>query len=293
MIGYDVIVAVHNLADAAPLLRGAYEEGRLIPFLGAGFSIPLGLPAWKDLMGWMGGALGYEPQLFELHGLPHQLASYFALEHPEGMPWFIEEMRAKFHNAAADERRARSVQHQALARCDFRTIYTTNFERHIEAALADAGKKSSTLARLVDFMRPVERGACQVIKFHGDLDFPETVVLTEAHYFDRFRLEAAPDQRLRSDLLGNVFLFLGYSFNDINIRYIWHRMNEMRRQGPPAADPTDPRAPGLRCYWATFGVGPVQPRLLADWHIDVIALDPGDKSRSVADLLDALHPEAS
>lgn len=278
---------VLTLAEAVPRLRTAHAERRLIPFLGAGFSAPLGLPLWNELMGWMGTSLGYEPALFELHGLSSQLAGYFALEHDGGLPWFIARMRERFHDEAADDRRRSSLQHQALAHCDFRTIYTTNFERHIEGALTDAGKRAITLARLADFMRPVDAGACQVIKFHGDLEFPETVVLTEAHYFDRFRLEAAPDQRLRSDMLGNVFLFLGYSFSDVNIRYIWYRMNQMRRDRQPQQQAV---APDFRCYWATFGAGLVQPRLLEDWHIDVIALDPSDKGRSVAQLLGALQP---
>ena len=279
-------MAVLTLEQAAPRLREAYREQRLTPFLGAGFSTPLRLPMWKELMGWMGDSLGFDPQLFELHGLPWQLAGYFEMEHPQGLLWFIEKMTESFHAPDVDERRRRSSQHQALARCDFRTIYTTNFEHHVEEALRDAGKKAMALARLEDFMCPVVPGACQVVKFHGDLACPETVILTEKHYFDRFRLEAAPDQRLRSDLLSNVFLFLGYSLSDVNIRYIWYRMDRMRRENQirPACV-----APEHRCYWATFGAGLVQPRLLDAWNIDVIELDPDDKSKSVSDLLDALR----
>ena len=278
-------MTVLTLEQAAPRLGEAYREQRLIPFLGAGFSAPLRLPMWKELMGWMGEELGFEPALFELHGHPWQLASYFEMEHPQGLPWFIDKMRESFHATDVDERRRRSRQHQALAQRDFRTIYTTNFEHHVEEALRDAGKQAMVLPRLEDFMLPVAPGACQVVKFHGDLASPQTVVLTESHYFDRFRLEAAPDQRLRSDLLSNVFLFLGYSLSDVNIRYIWYRMDRMRRetQGRTGGAP-----PEHRCYWATFGAGLVQPRLLDAWHIDVIELDPKDKTKSVSDLLDAL-----
>jgi hypothetical protein len=279
-------MAVLTLEEAAPRLREAYREQRLTPFLGSGFSAPLRLPMWKDLMGWMGKALGFDPPLFELHGHPWQLAGYFEMQHPEGLPWFIREMEGSFHAPDVDTRRKSSAQHHALGRCDFRTIYTTNFEHHIEEALRDAGKQAMVLARLEDFMRPVAPGVCQVVKFHGDLQAPETVVLTESHYFDRFRLEAAPDQRLRSDLLSNVFLFLGYSLSDVNIRYIWYRMDRMRRENRrEGAGP----APAHRCYWATFGAGLVQPTLLDRWHIDVIELEPDDKTKSVVDLLDALR----
>jgi hypothetical protein len=280
-------MTVLSLAEAAPRLQAAYRGRRLIPFLGAGFSVPLKLPTWTELMGWMGDALGFEPELFELHGSALQLAGYFDLKHPERLPWFIDRMRERFHAPDVDARRRGSIQHQALARCDrLRTIYTTNFEHHIEEALRDGGRKAAALARLEDYMRPVDPEACQVVKFHGDLAFPETVVLTEGQFFDRFRLEAAPDQRLRSDLLSNVFLFLGYNFGDPNTRYIWWRMDRLRRQNQP---PGTRVAPEQRSYFATFRTGLVQPTLLDDWHVDVVELDASDPSKSVVELLDTLR----
>jgi hypothetical protein len=226
-------MAVLTLEKARPLLREAYQERRLVPFLGAGFSRPLDLPSWNELMTWMARPLGFDPRLFALHGSPIQLAGYYDLE-KVGLGRFIKQMRRGFHSPAVVKRRRASPQHRALAALNkVGRIYTTNFEHHVEGALRDAGRKVETLARLEDFARPVRQGACQVVKFHGDLDYPETVVLTEAQVFDRFRLEDAPDQCLRADLLGNVFLFVGYSFSDPNIRYIWHRMDRLRKQAQP------------------------------------------------------------
>lgn len=273
--------------EAAKHLRKAYRQGRLIPFLGAGFSIPLRLPSWSGLMDWMGKELRFQPGMFELHGRNEQLAGYFALKRDKHLTRFVRKMKEEFHRPDVERRRKKdSIQHHALARRSFQTIYTTNFERHIERALKDAGKKAQTLATLKHFQSATSEDTCQVIKFHGDLMHPETVVLTESHFFDRMRLEAPPDQRLRSDLLGNSFLFLGYSFSDVNIRYIWYRLNQLRRESAGDAEPKV--APERQCYWATFGVGHVQPRLLQEWNIKVISLDPSDKSQSVVDLLDSL-----
>lgn len=285
-------MSVLTLDDALPGLRKAYRERRLIPFLGAGFSAPLRLPNWSGLMKWMGEGLGFNPsELFEVHGNAQQLAGYFALEHPRGLSDFIRKMRRSFHAPAVERRRRDSIQHKALAACRFRTLYTTNFEHHIEQALRDRNpkRKVSVLTRLEDFMRPVDPDACSVIKFHGDLAWPETIVLTESQFFDRHRLEAAPDQRLRNDLLGNVFLFLGYSFSDPNIRYIWHRMDRLRKESRKGTGASPSTPPELRSYWVTFGAGLVQPRLLEEWHIDVIELDASNKSRSVARLLNQLR----
>jgi hypothetical protein len=232
----------------------------------------------------MARSLDFDPALFALHGTAPELAGYLDRVHPQKLASIIAEMERAFHAPEVDERRKHSAQHQALARCELvRTIYTTNFEHHIEGALRDANRKAAVLARLEDFARPVDQEACQIVKFHGDLAFPETVVLTESHFFERFRLEAAPDQRLRSDLLSNVFLFLGYKFGDINTRFIWWRMARLRRENRL---PGAPAAPEDRCYFASFGAGLVQPDLLDEWNIDVIELDPGDPSKSVVELLD-------
>ncbi|MFT3771828.1 MAG: SIR2 family protein [Minicystis sp.] len=272
-------MALLTLSEARPKLREAHRDRRLIPFLGSGFSAPLRLPLWGELMGWMGQELDFDPGLFEMHGTPRELAGFYASER-KGLADFVATMQKRFHAPEVEARRKDSIQHQALARRDFRRIYTTNFEHHIEEALRDAGKKAAVLLDLDDYMRPTAADTCQVIKFHGDLDEPETVVLTENQFFERFQLEAPSDQLLRADLLGNVFLFLGYSFSDINIRYIWHRMFRLREAAGAR--------PEHRSYLATFGAGAVQTKLLEDWHIDIIELDATDKSKSVAALLDAL-----
>lgn len=274
-------MSILRLDDVVPRLKRAHSERRLIPFLGAGFSVPLGLPRWDELVGWMAEAVGFHPDLFELHGTAPQLAGYFDLAHPQKLHWFIDQMKARFHSGEAEARREQSNQHRALAHCDFRAIYTTNFERHIERALTQYGKPVRTVARDQDFVEHVPPDTCAVYKFHGDLEHPKTIVLAESHFFDRLALDAAPDLRLHADLLTNVFLFIGYSFSDTNIRYVWHRMDRMRRR---AGITTDDRS-----YWVSFGADPVQPKLLAQWNIDVIELDGLDKTQSIVDLLTPLH----
>ena len=282
-------MAVLSATEAAPHLHQEYKDGRLIPFLGAGFSKPLKLPDWSELIGWMAERLGFEPDLFRLHGRYEQLAEYFQLSDHNHFQHLVYEMTRRFDSEEAVRARQTSRMHQALARLDWRSIYTTNYDSHVEGALRDAKKKTSVLASFEDFQARREPGTCEVIKFHGTLTNPETIVLTESSYFRRIALEAPVDQRLRADLLSNSFLFLGYSFSDTNIRYIWYRMQQLRTQGPAGAR----RPPARRGYFATFGVGPIQPELLDQWNIDLIQLDPADKEASVADLLQRIHTPGS
>jgi hypothetical protein len=282
-------LAVLSATEAAPHLHQEYKDGRLIPFLGAGFSKPLKLPDWSELIGWMADRLGFEPDLFRLHGRYEQLAEYFQLSDHNHFQHLVYEMTRRFDSEEAIRARQTSRMHQALAQLDWRSIYTTNYDSHVEGALRDAKRKTSVLASFEDFQARREPGTCEVIKFHGTLTNPETIVLTESSYFRRIALEAPVDQRLRADLLSNSFLFLGYSFSDTNIRYIWYRMQQLRTQGPAGAR----RPPARRGYFATFGVGPIQPELLDQWNIDLIQLDPADKEASVADLLQRIHTPGS
>jgi NAD-dependent SIR2 family protein deacetylase len=276
-------MAVLSPTQAAPLLRSAYEEGRLIPFLGAGFSMPLNLPSWRELVGWMADELGFEHDLFEVHGRNEQLAEYFDRAGPKNFKSLVYQMTRRFDSAEAERKRKSSPTHQALARLDWHTLYTTNYDAHLEGAIRDAGKEAVVLASFEDFQGPRHPDACEVIKFHGTLEQPETIVLTESSYFQRLALEAPPDQRLRADLLSHSFLFIGYGFNDFNIRYIWYRMHQLRLRSQTRHAPGT--STGRRCFFATHGAGPVQPELLDQWGIDVIQLDPTDKTASVAELL--------
>jgi hypothetical protein len=278
-------MAVYELEAAKPRLRAAHKDGRLIPFLGAGFSKPLGLPSWGELVGWMAESLGFEAELFHHHGRSEQLAEYYARK--GSLDKLVHEMTLRFGSEQAVAKRRASPMHQALAKLDWRTLYTTNYDGHIEGALRDAKKEAVVLASFGDFQGPRRPGACEVVKFHGTLEQPRTIVLTESEYFERMALEAPADQRLRSDLLSNSFLFIGYSFSDTNIRYIWYRMHQLRRQSAARGEGRE-HLPERRGFFATNGAGLVQPELLEAWGIDVILLDPADPSASVAELLQGL-----
>ncbi|MDY7230850.1 SIR2 family protein [Hyalangium rubrum] len=282
-------MAVLSAAEAGPHLHQEYKDGRLVPFLGAGFSKPLRLPDWSELVGWMAERLDFETDLFHLHGRYEQLAEYFQISDHNNFQHLVYEMTRRFDSEEAVRARRASSTHQALAGLDWRTVYTTNYDSHVEGALRDAKKKVAVLASFEDFQGRREPGTCEVIKFHGTLTHPETIVLTESSYFRRMALEAPVDQRLRADLLSNSFLFLGYSFSDTNIRYIWYRMHQLRLQGQPLGR----RPHARRCYFAAFGAGPIQPELLEQWNIDMILLDPEDKNASVTDLLQRIQSPGS
>jgi len=269
-----------NLAE----IKNAYSNNRLVPFIGSGFSKPLGLPDWGQLIINVAKNVGFDPELFFLHGSYPQLLDYVQRIHRSEWTDFIHELRVGLDSTEVNTKRKNSKTHKLLSELNLRTIYTTNYDPHIEKALADNGKITQVLTSLEDFAStPAKIFDCEVIKFHGDLKKDNTMILTETQYFDRMALEEAVDQRLRADLLSNSFLFIGYSFTDINIRYIWYKIHKLKKQ--PSLDNNFELR---KSYYVTFGNEPIQSELLQAWDIQLISLDPENPTESLSTFLTEL-----
>jgi len=123
--------------------------------------------------------------------------------------------------------------------------------------------------------------ACEVVKFHGDFEYPQYMVLSESDYEKRLTLETAMDYRLRSDLLGRVVLFLGYSFRDANVSYLFRRVNASFSKLP--GSPT-----GRRAYITVTDPSDFEIELFRDRNIEVIAISGRDQTSDIASLLDEM-----
>jgi hypothetical protein len=271
-----------NIENLISEVQTVHREGRLIPFIGSGFSKPLGLPDWRGMVAEIGLRVGFEEELFFLHGSYPQLLEYLKTYHHSEWKDFIQAMRVKFDSEPVHAKRKSSKTHQALAELDLQRIYTTNYDSHIENALSDRGKNVIALASLEDFVKKVNDNInCEIIKFHGTLVDEDSMILTETQYFERMALDEAVDQKLRADILSNNFLFMGYSFSDANIRYIWYKIHKLK-----SLQKTYSKDLALRkSYYVTFGNEPVQSQLLKKWDIKTINLDPVDPNSSLADFL--------
>lgn len=265
-------------------LKEVYSQKKLIPFIGSGFSKPLDLPDWGGLVGGIAEKVGYEPSLFTLHGNYQQLLEYVKEFHPSVWQDFIYKMTISFGSNEIVEKRKASQTHQILSALEFKTIYTTNYDTHIEDALIDAGKKVKELSSLETFLSSDSADVdCEVIKFHGTLKDEQTMVLTESEYFKRMALDEPVDVRLRTDLLSNSFIFIGYSFNDPNIRYIWYKIYDLKNRQKRGEKLELPPS-----YFVTFGHSPIQNSLLNKWRIYTINLDPSNKNNDLYKLLSSL-----
>lgn len=232
------------MPDPAELteLRSAYSSGGLLPFVGAGVSMSVqwtdaaGVkrrgPSWSELVNAAANQLGFaDPELLRVRGEDLQILEYFRAKHDGRLAsltnWLVRELNVD--NAVL----ASNPIYQSLAQLSLcSTFYTTNFDNFLERGLSLNGRPTRAVAteseiRSLLAARVSRPTICEVVKFHGDLDHPNEMVVTDSDYRGRLALETTMDDRFTSDLLGRVVLFLGYSFRDWNVSYLFHVINQL------------------------------------------------------------------
>ena len=121
-----------------------------------------------------------------------------------------------------------------------------------------------------------------VVKFHGDFNHPEKMVLTESDYQQRLTLETAMDFRLRSDLLGRGTLFIGFSFTDPNVAYIFRRLNDLFEELPETST-------GRRAYIVVPDPSDFERRLFQSRNIEILPVSRNHMTEDITAMLQELR----
>lgn len=213
-------------------LKTLYRNDRVIPFIGAGVSMSVNWefdgkrtrgPSWGELVDRAAELLSFDPDLIRVRGTDLQILEYF-LACNEGESAKLTNWLVRFMNPP-DEALKSSPIHTELARLlQCKIYYTTNYDDFIERALSLHGRSVDVIVTEADLGR--RSNNCDVVKFHGDLNHPSMMVLSESHYEKRLSFSTAIDYRLKSDVLGRALLFIGYSFRDPNVSYLFRTVND-------------------------------------------------------------------
>lgn len=269
-----------RLDDVAEAIRNR----KLILFVGGGVSQNLGLPDFGELVAHLADDLGFETGDFAVSDYPVVAEAYLAKHGKIGplRSW----MDTTWHPSTVDI--AKSEIHNLIVDLDFPVIYTTNYDRWLERVYEARGKPYRKITNVADLAR-VQFGETEIIKFHGDFEDDESLVLTETSYFRRMSFESPLDIRLRADCLARPLLFLGYSLHDVNMRYLLFKLQELWEESAFATQRplsfifmTDPD-PAQEVVLRHRGVEPILAR----------EPDPGDAARAfLRELLAAVRQEA-
>lgn len=280
---YALLSKADGLADASPHLDElacAIHARQAILFAGAGLSMSVGLPSWQDLIDHMCEELGIDPaSLSGSAGNTYQtLAEYYRLKKGSigGLrSWMDRRWKV------SEEQVRNSRMHALIVDLEFPIIYTTNYDRNIEAAFAAHGRDFVKVANARDIAKTRE-GMTQIVKFHGDFDDDQSLVLTETDYFDRLSFDSPLDIKLRADALGRTVLFVGYSMSDMNIRLLLYRL--WRTWQTSGCEKDRPKSFVFMAHR-----DPLQEAVLAQWGVSVLSGHGDEPERALIGFLERLR----
>jgi hypothetical protein len=266
-------------------LKRLYQQGRILPFIGAGASMSLewsssGVvtkgPSWGELVDEACKQLGYdEPDLLRFRGTDLQILEYFGEKKGNFAPltnWLVRRFNVP------DDVVSNSKLHSSLTRMVLSSkFYTTNYDDLLERSLLLSGRTVQVIAAEKDM--GANGKDVEVVKFHGDFNSPDEMVFSEGHYYKRMRLDGPLDLKLRSDLLGNAALFVGYSFRDINVGYLFDVINGMFKSLPNSAT-------GRRAYIVAHNPSEFEYTLFRKRNIEIIPTYGDDRTASLIEILD-------
>lgn len=238
----------------------AIRKRQAILFAGAGVSMTVGLPSWQTLIEHIAQELDIDLSQFcgtDINYLT--LAEFYRLKQGSIGPlrswmdrnWTIPEETLKASRV-----------HELICRLDFPIVYTTNFDRNMETAFELHGKDFVKIVSAKDIAR-ISEGMPQIVKYHGDFDDDDSIVIAETDYLERLSFESPLDIKFRSDALGKTILFIGYSMTDLNIRFLLHRLwktwggSGYERDRPPS-------------YVFMLRPNPVEQAVLEQWGLRVL-----------------------
>ncbi|OAP36957.1 Sir2 family NAD-dependent protein deacetylase [Sinorhizobium glycinis] len=263
-------------------IASALKRRHAVLFVGAGVSMSVGLPSWKTLIDHMLEDLDLDGSVMKDPDVTYQtIAECYRLEHGN-IRTLCEWMRENWR--ILPDRIQKSELHRLIVRLDFPVIYTTNYDSNLEVAYDVLGKRHAKISHARD-MATAPAGVTQIIKYHGDFDDAETLILTETDYFNRLSFDSPLDVRFRSDALGATVLFIGYSMSDLNIRLLLHRIwSTWQRSGYESDRP--------QSYVFMYRPNPVQKAVLSNWGVTVLEGEGRNPQEALLAFIRALSAES-
>ena len=194
-------------------------EGDAALFIGAGMSRQSGFVDWKDLLRECGSDLGLN--LDREHDFVN-VAQYYLNNRNRDRSRLNQIIKEEF-----DRHCTLSEKHHILARLPISTVWTTNFDCLIERAMQEAGRTVDIKSRDQDVALHHKGRDVVLYKMHGDVKRPDEVIICRDDYEGYAKRHRILQTTLEGDLISKTFLFLGFSFTDPNLKYVFGHLRSM------------------------------------------------------------------
>ena len=206
-------------AKVQELARHA-RNGDLVPFMGAGVSATAGLPSWSRLLEDLRAGVPPIPDE-ALRGLG-ELDKASVIESKYKDPAAFSQklgalVRSKHFGLAPS----------LLANLPGTSAVTLNYDRLYEAAWQDAWHDDEKKLRVLpwDALAPSEPW---LLKLHGDMDHPESIILTRSQYLDFAVKQRGLASLAKALLMTKHLLFVGFGMSDDHFHEIVHEVRGIR-----------------------------------------------------------------
>jgi hypothetical protein len=209
------LLRAHGLETPFAELLAAVERGRVVPFVGAGMSKPMGMPLWgealKELLGRLPGA--------DTAAINAQIDAGQYLAAAQAL---VEHDNVQTSNFVRTRYRVQKIKLAGpmvlLPRIAKGCVITTNFDDAIEQVYERDDVRFDAYMHGTqehNFFQRLVRGDRCLLKLHGDADNAVTHILTQAQYDNSygnpFDFHKPLPKALRQVFVSQSLLFLGCS----------------------------------------------------------------------------------
>lgn len=203
-------------------------NNKCIPFIGAGFSKNASLRAGKSMPLWEELAKELAEMIPDYHYGGAQDA-ISAFEHEFSRVKLVEELnRMLLINSSQP-----GTCHTSFCRLSFDLVCTTNFDFLLERGYEATGRYCRPVMEEDQLSVSIKGPSVTLLKFHGDVNHPTRMVLTEEDYslfISHYPMVATFIANL---LISKTAWFIGYSLDDPDFRQLWQivgdRLGKLRR----------------------------------------------------------------
>ncbi len=227
-----------ELLDYIDLFREKAEKGKLVIFVGAGVSCNVeGMPSWNDLIIQMAKAIGYsrctscKHKTADCENTCH-LKYDFSTEDFLKIPQYVFNYDRTLYNQVLSKSITSTIVDAPLSSAIFNInpvhIITTNYDQLLESSKHIFREQYEVIVHDKDLLTTDK--SKYIIKMHGDMSDPESMVLKEQDYLNYSHNHVLIEHFIKSLVADHIVLFLGYSLNDYDIKLILSWLNYMRSQ---------------------------------------------------------------
>lgn len=203
-------------------------QSRVLPVVGAGFSLNANIPTGKNMLDWDGLGKAVAASLPE-YQYSSALEAISAYAH--------EFSRVKLVEFLTESLLITTIQpgktHEEFCKLPFDRVVTTNFDFLLESGYARISRYCIPQIAEEQLSIGEAQAGVRLLKLHGDLHHPNRLVATEEDYDSFLTDYPLLATHLSSLLIDHTALLIGYSLDDPDFRQIWHvvknRLGSLRR----------------------------------------------------------------